>query len=127
LLAFSLGYPIQHCSPTIAALDYNYINKTVEIKCVFEVPINPLDIMWKFNLDRVERLAYDADGQTYAPFKHELINMNETMATNPHSISVLTIHLTNTSYFTNYSIISIPGGCYQVIRIHLNQRGSSFS
>jgi hypothetical protein len=77
--------------------------------------------MWKFTYDRSERMAYDADGQTMPPFKHSIINVDDKQ--NPHSISVLTVPLLNASYFTNYTIVSVRGQCYQTVKIHLKERG----
>ena len=82
--------------------------------------------MWKFQLDKGERMAYDADGQTMPPFKHEILHINETFPSSPYSMSILKVQLLNASYFTNYTIWSVSGGCYQTVRVNLKERGIYF-
>jgi len=116
-------YTITKCSPEISALGYNNLNQTIEIRCTFRSRIeSPLDVMWKFTYDRGERMAYDADGQTMPPFKHTIVNVEDEFPNQPYSISILKVPLLNASYFTNYTIVSVRGQCYQTVRIHLKER-----
>lgn len=115
-------YPILRCSPEIAALDYNSINSTIQIRCIFRNKIqDPLDIMWKYQIEKGERMAYDFDGQTMRPFKHDIVHIDEPFPQVPHSISILTIPLLNSSYFTNYSIFSVKGNCYVNVKVNLKE------
>ncbi len=82
--------------------------------------------MWKYQVEKGERMAYDFDGQTMAPFKHEIVHIDEPFPQVPHSISILTVHLLNSSYFTNYSIFSVKGNCYVNVKINLKETGMLF-
>lgn len=113
---------IRDCSPQIAALDYNSLNTTIDIKCTFKERIDdPLDLTWKFGPEKNERMAVDMDGIILAPFQHQLIHLNDSPE--PYSVSVLKIKLVNASYYTNYTIMSISGNCQQIVKIHLKERG----
>ena len=118
------GYPITRCSPEIAALDYNSLNSTLQIRCVFRNKIqDPLDIVWRYQLEKGERMAYDFEGQTMSPFKHEIVHIDGPFPQVPHSISILTIRLLNSSYFTNYSIFSLKGNCFVNVKVNLKETG----
>jgi hypothetical protein len=121
LILFFKGI-IRDCSPQIAALDYNSLNSTIDIKCTFKERIDdPLDLTWKFGPEKNERMAVDMDGVILAPFQHQLVHLNESPE--PYTVSVLKIKLVNASYYTNYTIMSISGNCQQIVRIHLKERG----
>ena len=62
------------------------------------------------------------DGGVLAPFKHTLINDNISDE-NVQTISKLTVHLVNSSYFTNYSLLHLSDSCQQTVRINLQERG----
>jgi hypothetical protein len=118
------GFSIEECSPAIAALDYSAINSTIEVKCRFRNKLqSPLDIMWKYEMGKDERMAFDMDGVVYRPFKHEVLTLKNSQTDHEYSISVLTIQLLNSSYFTNYSIMDLNGQCQQTVKIHLKERG----
>lgn len=125
---FSDCSPIENCTPQIAALDYNSINSSIDVRCKFNKKIdNPLDIVWKFQMEKGERMAVDMDGYVMPPFQHNILNYNDSFSNDQYSISVLKINLINSSYFTNYSIWSLNGGCKQTVRIHLKERALGYT
>ena len=44
----------------------------------------------------------------------------------PYSVSVLKIALLNSSYYTNYTIMSLSGSCSQTVRIIYKEKGKIF-
>ena len=115
--------PIEECSPQFAAFDTKSLNKTIQISCKFNKIIDPNDILWQFRMNKQDRTIKDFDDQILPPFKHQIINTNYSYSSKPHSISVLTIPLINSSYYANYTIFSIPGSCYQTVRINYQEAG----
>jgi hypothetical protein len=83
--------------------------------------------MWKYQADKGERMAYDFDGQVLPPFKHEILKVDEPFPQVPHSISILTVRLVNSSYFTNYSIYSVKGNCYVNVKLNLKETALSLT
>jgi hypothetical protein len=111
--------------PDIIALDDSSYNSTIKVTCLFETKVKPLDFYWKYYFKKDERMAYNADGLTMAPFKHELIDVNDTESESVVSASVLTIPLLDLNYYTNYTIVSIQGFCSRTIRVNLIEKGEN--
>jgi hypothetical protein len=131
--------PLFRCSPEIIALDTDSINSTLDIRCIFINRLDdPSDIMWKFSLNRMERVINDLDGGVLHPFKHvvksktnlTLSSSGGIVAANGHaggSQSILRIPLLNESYYTNYTIMHTRDSCQQTIRVHLKETALGYS
>lgn len=105
------------------SLDYVYLNRTVTIECQFHHLVkDPLDIIWMFQMGDTKRVLYDDEGNTMAPFKHELVDMNTHDPHHAYSMSILQVPLLNSSYFTNYTLSSVSGGCHRTVHIQLEER-----
>jgi hypothetical protein len=76
-------------------------------------------------MNKNERIITDMDDQNQIlpPFQHEFLTLNNSYSSKPYSVSVLKIPLVNSSYFTNYTIISINSGCFQTVRINYKEKG----
>lgn len=99
----------------------------MEIRCKFKRKTSLDDIMWKFHMNKNERLIKNMiDNDILAPFKHELIDLNNSYSSSQYTISVLKVPLINSTYYTNYTIVSISGSCYQTVRINYKARGLLF-
>ena len=87
-----------------------------------------MDIIWKFKLNKNERIITDMDDQTQIlpPFQHEFLTLNNSYSSKPYTVSVLKIPLVNSSYFTNYTIISVNANCFQTVRINYKEKGKYF-
>lgn len=119
--------PLFKCSPEIVSLSHNSLNSTFDIICEFYKKIeNPSDILWKFNIGPHQRIITDMDGGVLAPFKHVLIN-DGISESNVNSISKLTVHLANSSYYTNYTLIHMSDMCQQTVRINLQERALGYT
>jgi hypothetical protein len=68
----------------------------------------------------------DLEGQILQPFRHDLITLNNSFTLKPYSVSVLKIALLNSSYYTNYTIMSLSGSCSQTVRIIYKEKGKIF-
>jgi hypothetical protein len=131
--------PLFRCTPEIIALDTYSLNSTLDIKCIFISRIqDPSDIMWKFSLNKMERIINDLDGGVLAPFQHSIRNTNLTISNNgvitkvlpgqlSGSQSVLRVPLLNESYYTNYTIMHTRDSCQQTIRVHLKETALGYS
>ena len=133
--------PLFRCSPESVSLDYDSLNSTLDIKCYFVNRIeDPSDIMWRFNFNKAERIINDLDGGILAPFRHILRHASSSSSSNHSnsnrygnaasssgSQSLLRIHLLNSSYYTNYTIMHTRDSCQQTIRIRLGEQALGYS
>jgi hypothetical protein len=143
-LTLQTGCPLFKCSPDSITLDYDRLNTTLDIKCQFLNRIDdPSDIMWKFNFNRMERIINDLDGGVLAPFKHAIRHSSNvahmkryglserkrqlSISSSHGSLSVLRIHLLNSSYFTNYTIMHTRDSCQQTMRVRLAEQALGYS
>jgi len=107
------------------------INTTLTIRCIFRKRIeNHYDIMWLFHAGKSERVINPMDGPTLEPFAHELIQVNGSQhGQQPHlikSVSLLHIRLLNSTFFTNYTLMTVGDTCQINIRVHLQETAMSY-
>jgi hypothetical protein len=120
---FLIKGPFFECTPEISSLDYSSINSSLDVKCTFFKKVeDPNNVIWRFHLGKFERIINSVDGPVLEPFRHEIIQLNNSQ--HVKSMSILRINLLNSSYYTNYTLMNVKDMCQQTVRVQLQERGT---